>query len=52
MEFFRYQHVEKYGNEELQDIEFGTCYIFPKIDFKALNRFTINKIKEVKPVLF
>lgn len=32
MEFFRYQHVEKYGNEEVDGIDIGKCYIFPKID--------------------
>ncbi|MCK9544354.1 MAG: RNA ligase family protein [Novosphingobium sp.] len=32
MEFNRYQHVEKFGNDEVDGIELGTCYIFPKID--------------------
>lgn len=30
--FKKYQHVEKFGNTEVQEIEFGECYIFPKID--------------------
>ena len=32
MEFNRYQHVERFGNEEVDGIDIGTCYIFPKID--------------------
>lgn len=32
MEFVKYQHVERFGNEEVEDIERGTCFIFPKID--------------------
>jgi hypothetical protein len=32
MEFRKYQHVERFGNLEVQGIEFGTCYIFPKLD--------------------
>ena len=31
-DFKSYMHVEKYGNDEVQGIELGTCYIFPKID--------------------
>ena len=32
MTFKKYQHVERWGNTEVQDIEFGTCHVFPKID--------------------
>jgi len=32
MGFRRYQHIERYGNAEVEGIEFGNCYIFPKID--------------------
>lgn len=32
MEFRKYQHVERFGNLEVQGIEVGTCYIFPKLD--------------------
>lgn len=28
----RYQHVERFGTDEVQGIELGLCYIFPKID--------------------
>lgn len=31
-DFREYQHIEKYGNDEVEGIELGTCYIFPKID--------------------
>jgi hypothetical protein len=30
--FIKYPHLEKYGNNEVQDIEFGICHIFPKLD--------------------
>lgn len=30
--FQKYQHIERFGTSEVQDIEFGECYIFPKID--------------------
>jgi len=32
MEFRKYQHIERFGTTEVDDIEIGTCYIFPKID--------------------
>lgn len=32
MPFLKYQHIEKLGTPEVQDIEFGKCHIFPKID--------------------
>ena len=32
MEFKKYMHVERLGNEEVRNIEMGICYIFPKID--------------------
>ncbi len=32
MNFIKYQHVEKFGTPEVQHIELGVCYIFPKID--------------------
>lgn len=32
MEFLKYQHIERFGTDEVQGIEIGTCYIFPKID--------------------
>ena len=32
MEFKKYQHVERFGNDEVDGIEIGTCYVFPKID--------------------
>ena len=31
-EFRKYTHVERYGNDEVQGIELGECYVFPKID--------------------
>jgi hypothetical protein len=32
MEFKKYQHVERFGTSEVEGIEFGKCYVFPKID--------------------
>lgn len=32
MEFKKYQHIERYGNTEVKDIEIGECLIFPKLD--------------------
>lgn len=32
MNFKKYQHVERYGNTEVNGIEIGECVIFPKID--------------------
>lgn len=31
-DFQKYMHVERYGNDEVQGIELGKCYVFPKID--------------------
>lgn len=30
--FRKYMHIEKFGNDEVQGIEFGKCYIFSKLD--------------------
>lgn len=32
MEFKKYQHIERFGNKEVENITNGECYIFPKID--------------------
>lgn len=32
MEFKKYQHVERLGTSEVNGIENGMCYVFPKID--------------------
>lgn len=32
MEFEKYQHIERFGTTEVEGIDIGTCYIFPKID--------------------
>lgn len=31
-QFKKYQHLERFGTTEVQNIELGECYIFPKID--------------------
>lgn len=30
--FKKYMHIERFGNEEVQGIELGDCYVFPKLD--------------------
>ncbi|MGE5626464.1 MAG: RNA ligase family protein [Actinomycetes bacterium] len=32
MDFQKYMHIERFGNTEVEGIEFGECFIFPKID--------------------
>jgi hypothetical protein len=32
MEFKKYQHIERLGTTEVDGIEVGKCYVFPKID--------------------
>jgi hypothetical protein len=32
MEFRKYQHLERYRTDEVDGIEFGDCFIFPKLD--------------------
>lgn len=32
MQFEKYQHIERLGTTEVQNIEYGECYVFPKID--------------------
>ena len=32
MNFKQYQHVERFGSTEVEGIEKGVCYIFPKLD--------------------
>lgn len=31
-EFVKYMHIERFGNDEVQGIELGNCYVFPKLD--------------------
>jgi len=30
--FYKYQHIEKWGTDEVEGIEIGECYVYPKID--------------------
>lgn len=32
MQFKKYQHIERFAATEVQNIELGECYVFPKID--------------------
>ena len=32
MEFKKYQHIERFGTTEVNNISDGVCYVFPKID--------------------
>jgi len=31
-DFRKYNHIERYGNDEVEGIELGSCHIFPKLD--------------------
>lgn len=31
-EYNKYQHIERFGNEEVDGINFGECYVFTKLD--------------------
>lgn len=52
MSFIKYQHLERFGNTEVEGIEVGTVYVFPKIDFKVLSHYTTARIKELRKELF
>jgi len=30
--FIKYQHIERYGSDGVDNINLGTCYVQPKID--------------------
>ncbi len=47
MEFKKYQHVERFGTSEVEKIEFGTCYVFPKIDGTNASIWIENGILQV-----
>jgi len=32
MKFRKYQHIERFGSEEVEGIEIGECFVYPKID--------------------
>lgn len=32
MEYKKYHHIERFGTTEVENIELGKCYIFPKLD--------------------
>lgn len=32
MEFDKYMHIERFGTDEVEGIEIGECWVFPKID--------------------
>ena len=31
-DFIKYQHIERWGMDEVEGIEIGTCHVFPKLD--------------------
>lgn len=43
MEFRKYQHLERYGTDEVDGIEFGDCFIFPKLDGTNASAWTDNE---------
>src|SRR3970040_3078164 len=51
MEFKKYPHLERLGNDEVKGIEFGECWIFPKLDganaqlfFKYYEKRNVNDL--------
>lgn len=42
MEFKEYQHIERFGTNEVEGIETGTCYCFPKLDGTNAQLFIRN----------
>lgn len=47
MQFQKYQHVEKFGNQETFGINEGTCFVFPKIDGTNASIW-VNENHEIK----
>lgn len=45
MEFIKYQHVERFGTTETEGIQYGKCYIFPKIDGTNASLWWDNGLK-------
>ena len=46
MGFRKYQHVERFGTDEVDGIHLGTCHVFPKID--GTNGSVWNEDGEIK----
>lgn len=42
MQFKKYMHIEKLGNTEVEGIENGLCYVFPKLDGSNAQVFTAS----------
>ena len=45
MEFKKYQHIERFGTTEVEGIQNGKCYIFPKIDGTNASLWWSNGLK-------
>lgn len=45
MEFKKYQHIERFGTTEVEGIQNGKCYIFPKIDGTNASLWWNNGLK-------
>lgn len=45
MDFEKYQHVERFGTTETNGIEYGMCYVFPKIDGTNSQLWFDNKLQ-------
>lgn len=45
MEFIKYQHIERFGTTEVEGIDNGKCYIFPKIDGTNASLWYDNVLK-------
>jgi len=45
MTFKKYMHIERFGNDEVQGIELGNCYVFPKLDGTNASVWNDKEIK-------
>lgn len=50
MSFREYQHIEKFGNEEVEGIELGKVYVFPKLDGTNSSLWKATKADGPRPL--
>lgn len=47
MSFVTYQHIERFGNAEVEGIELGQCYCFSKVDGTNMSMWIDNGVVQV-----
>jgi hypothetical protein len=40
--FKKYMHIERFGTDEVENIELGRCYVFPKLDGTNASTWLVN----------